>query len=347
MKTTICALCALAIILGVVAAALWSRPTPVAPENDRNIRFGLHEGRELVGMVDKRGNVAYVVEDGHGKKLFHIPVRNCVLDVRFRNGQLRFRENATGREGYIDRDGMVTLTRDGGLSPSEDVDRGRALLSTDREESPSALEPRGTRGSGNGLPQGYALTDGQLRRMASGNPFFKEASKILEGKLAVDDAERRRVILNYCEHFRMAYTTKDIDFLRQLFSDNALIIVGNVVKTMPHAENEYLPRQQVTYQLRSKKAYLERLSRAFAANKKIDVRFSDFKINRHPTRDGIYGVSLRQAYQSDTYADDGWLFLLWDFRDEAMPRIHVRTWQPAKSIAREDEVIGMGYFNLE
>lgn len=108
MKTAIYALSALAIILGVMAAALWSRPTPVTPESDRNIKFGLYEGRELVGMVDKHGNTAYIVEDGHGKKLFNIPVRNCVLDVRFRNGQLRFRENNTGREGYIDRDGIVT-----------------------------------------------------------------------------------------------------------------------------------------------------------------------------------------------------------------------------------------------
>ena len=48
--------------------------------------------------------------------------------------------------------------------------------------------------------------------------------------MSVDDAKNRRMILNYCEHFRTAYTTKDIDFLRQVFSDKALIIVGNMVK---------------------------------------------------------------------------------------------------------------------
>ena len=68
---------------------------------------------------------------------------------------------------------------------------------------------------------------------------------------------------------------------------------------------------------------------------------------RHPTKDGIYGVTLRQGYKSDSYADDGWLFLLWDFRDKSMPRIHVRTWQPAKSISSDDDVIDIGYFNLE
>ena len=210
MKTAIYALSALAIILGVTAAALWSRPTPVTPGSDRNIRFGLYEGRELVGMVDKHGNTAYIVEDGRGNKLFNVPVRNCVLDVRFRNGQLRFRENNTGREGYIDRDGIVTFTRDGGLSPSKDVDKGRVILSPDNGGGQPASNLRVSSSAGNVQPERYGLTDRQLRQIVAGNPFFKEASKILSGKLGVDDAERRRVILNYCEHFRMDYTTKDI-----------------------------------------------------------------------------------------------------------------------------------------
>lgn len=177
MKTAIYALSALAIILGVMAAALWSRPTPVTSESDRNIKFGLYEGRELVGMVDKHGNTAYIVEDGHGKKLFNIPVRNCVLDVRFRNGQLRFRENNTGREGYIDRDGIVTFTRDSGLSPSKDVDKGRVTLSLDNGESQSTFTPRVSPDTDNGQPEGYGLTNRQLRQIVSGSPFSRKQAR--------------------------------------------------------------------------------------------------------------------------------------------------------------------------
>lgn len=68
---------------------------------------------------------------------------------------------------------------------------------------------------------------------------------------------------------------------------------------------------------------------------------------RHPTMDGIYGVSLRQQYKSDRYADDGYLFLLWDFRNESMPLIHVRTWQPAETISDDNEVMNIRDFNLE
>ena len=241
---------------------------------------------------------------------------------------------------------MVTFFHDDRPSPSRDIDKGRVILSRDLDKREPARTPRTSPGA-NRQQESYGLTDERLREIVKDNPFYREANKILSGKLEVDDAERRRVILNYCEHFRMAYTTKDIDFLRQLFSDNALIIVGNVVKTMPDVEDKYMSRQQVTYNIRTKKEYLKRLSKAFASNKKIDVRFSDFKITRHPTKDGIYGVSLRQVYKSDRYADDGWLFLLWDFRDESMPRIHVRTWQPTKSISTDDDVIDIGYFNLE
>ena len=63
------------------------------------------------------------------------------------------------------------------------------------------------------------------------------------------------------------------------------------------------------------------------------------------------GVSLRQAYRSDLYSDDGYLFLLWDFRNPAMPQIHVRTWQPAfpdgHTPLPEDEILDIRNFNLQ
>ena len=168
----------------------------------------------------------------------------------------------------------------------------------------------------------------------------------MQGKLNETDANRRHTILNYCEHFRTAYTTKDIDFLRQVFSDKALIIVGNVVKPLAN-DNKCQAEARVTYAIHSKQDYISRLSKVFAANQKIDVKFSGFHIMRHPTMDGIYGVTLRQHYKSDRYSDDGYLFLLWDFRDKSMPLIHVRTWQPISSINGNNEVISLQDFNLE
>ena len=187
-----------------------------------------------------------------------------------------------------------------------------------------------------------------ITTMAKDNPFFAEASKVISGKLEEKDADNRRMILNYCEHLRTSYTTKDIDFLRQVFSDQALIIVGNVVRSADNNSATGIEGdEKVTFSLKTKKKYLERLEKVFAANKKIDVKFSDFRIMRHPTMEGIYGVSMKQKYTSDRYSDDGYLFILWDFRNKSMPLIHVRTWQPAASVNGEKEIIGIRDFNLE
>jgi hypothetical protein len=62
---------------------------------------------------------------------------------------------------------------------------------------------------------------------------------------------------------------------------------------------------------------------------------------------GIYGVTLRQQYKSDRYYDDGYLFLLWDFRNKSMPLIHVRTWQPASTVGGSGDIINIQDFNLQ
>lgn len=189
------------------------------------------------------------------------------------------------------------------------------------------------------------------RKVSEQHPFYQEAAKVVSGQLEEKDAANRQMILNYVEHLRTSYTTKDIDFLEQLFSENALIVVGTVVHTAPEKESGYLPPAQVVYNIKSKRQYLERLKQVFQANRTIDLEFSNFHIMRHPTLPGIYGVSLRQQYRSDLYSDDGYLFLLWDFRDETAPEIHVRTWQPRMQPDHtpipENEIFNISNFNLQ
>lgn len=190
--------------------------------------------------------------------------------------------------------------------------------------------------------------DIEPRAMVADHPFRLEAIKLLSGRLEETDSASRHKILSYCEHLRTSYTTRDIDFIRQVFSDNALIIVGHVVKSGARLDSTMYNGSKVKYTIRSKQAYLANLERVFKTNKKIDVDFSDFRIMRHPTVDGLYGVTLRQKYKSDAYGDDGYLFLLWDFRNPSMPLIHVRTWQPSLSAGPDgDELIDISDFNLE
>lgn len=189
------------------------------------------------------------------------------------------------------------------------------------------------------------------RRIGKQNPFYEEARKVVSGKLTETDAENRRMILNYVEKLRTSYTTKDMDFLSQVFSDKALIIVGKVVRQAPRTDGTLLPEKYVEYNVKSKRAYLSKLQMLFRLNKEIELDFSNFRIMRHPTRRDIYGVTLRQKYRSDAYADDGYLFLLWDFSNPKAPLIHVRTWQPAwidkQTPLPPEEVFHIRNFNLQ
>ena len=385
MKKTVSILSLLVLLLGVWAAALWLSPFNAYNGSSKETRYGVHEGLELVEQENAQEGKRYVVEDKDGKELFVIPLRGCLLDTRYRNGQLRFREKNTKREGYIDCQGGIFLNENAGEYKSAEDRKDFANLTGEKKgemasgdysdhhsgeysgdysgerkglaDRPSAGDTESTGGTGSTGTAGFtasaqpgrkssALSQVNLKTMAQSNPFYREASKIMQGKLTETDAKRRHTILNYCEHFRIAYTTKDINFLRQVFSDDALIIVGNVVKTSKES-GRVSADSRVTYALHTKRDYLARLAKVFAANKRVDVRFRDFRIMRHPTKDGIYGVSLRQRYRSDRYSDDGWLFLLWDFRNASMPLIHVRTWQPSDRVEGADGVVDISDFNLE
>lgn len=144
----------------------------------------------------------------------------------------------------------------------------------------------------------------------------------------VEEIGRRQQILSYVEHFRTAYNEKDLQFLDQVFSDDALIITGTVVKVRK-TDGTGVTFNKVNYRKQSKQEYLVRLKRSFAVNKYINVRFDDVKVVKHPTKEGFYGVTVHQLYSNSSgYSDDGYLFLLWDFRDPDSVQIHVRTWQP-------------------
>lgn len=167
----------------------------------------------------------------------------------------------------------------------------------------------------------------------------------------LSDLRRRQLILDYVEQFRTAYNQKDIDFLEAVFSDDALIITGKVIKRT--ADGIRLP-DKIEYKKQTKKEYLSRLAVVFQNNKQIRVTFDEIEVMRHPAHKDFYGVTLHQGYSSDRYHDDGYIFLLWDFRDENQPKIHVRTWQPdaynsdGKGTKRipKDEIFSLSDFDI-
>jgi dihydroxyacetone kinase DhaKLM complex PTS-EIIA-like component DhaM len=169
---------------------------------------------------------------------------------------------------------------------------------------------------------------------------------VIKSNLELTDLRRRQLILDYVEQFRTAYNQKDIKFLNQVFSDDALIITGKVITTK-HAEG--FTSQKIQYNKQSKEQYIKNLRGVFARNSYIKVTFDDIEVMRHPVNPNFYGVTLLQGWTSGKYHDDGYLFLLWDFSNENAPQIHVRTWQPDKIGGKplpKDEIFSLSDFDI-
>ena len=169
---------------------------------------------------------------------------------------------------------------------------------------------------------------------------------VIKSNLELTDLRRRQLILDYVEQFRTAYNQKDINFLNQVFSEDALIITGKVITTK-HAEG--FTSQKIQYNKQSKEQYIKNLRGVFQRNSYIKVTFDDIEVMRHPVNANFYGVTLLQGWTSGSYHDDGYLFLLWDFTDENAPQIHVRTWQPDKIGGKplpKDEVFSLSDFDI-
>lgn len=157
---------------------------------------------------------------------------------------------------------------------------------------------------------------------------------IKEGE-KLNDMDRRMQILHWVEQFRNAYCQKDINFMENVFSDDALIVTGKVVKRQP---TDMKPLN-VQYTTQGKKQYLEGLRKVFRNNSYINVKFDDIEIVRHGAKPNYYGVTLKQGWFTkglkgeNGYSDEGIVFIVWDFTDEFQPKIMVRTWQPLEEEA--------------
>ncbi len=164
----------------------------------------------------------------------------------------------------------------------------------------------------------------------------------------VSEFRQRQIILDFVENFRTAYNRKDLQYIKKVFSDNALIIVGKVVEIDPNSPDmleSSIEGKRVELIRLNKSQYIDRLTRVFTYNTFIKVGFDEIEIFKHPLFPEIFGVTLLQHWTSSNYSDVGYIFLMMDFKDEENPRIHVRTWQP-KKYTPEDEIISLGDFEI-
>ncbi len=178
-------------------------------------------------------------------------------------------------------------------------------------------------------------------------------NQVICSNITVEDFTRRQIILDFVENFRTAYNRMDWDYLNNVYSEDALIITGHTVvkKTNNDGKNlmNTLPAQKLVLQVQSKQEYMEKLKRVFKKNSYLNLKFEDLTVRRHPKYAQIYGVTLKQYWNSSTYNDVGYLFLMINFSNENQPTIEVRTWQPEQfenGVPVRQEIFSLEDFNI-
>lgn len=143
----------------------------------------------------------------------------------------------------------------------------------------------------------------------------------------------RLTIMQFLENYKTAYALKRLDYLKTIFDDDAVIIVGHVAermvaeshsKDMPTAirTQKYIKRTQY-----SKEQYMKNLEACFKSNEFVNIRFANNDVRKAKNGEE-YGIQIKQDYYSTNYGDQGYLYLQVDLDDPQKPIIKVRTWQP-------------------
>ena len=162
------------------------------------------------------------------------------------------------------------------------------------------------------------------------------------GKLAEDDIlmkgqwseEARKALMTFMENYKTAYALKRTDYIRTIFDDEAVIIVGGVAKrSAPQMTDRGATFQNdkiIHYNRYTKDQYLKNLARCFSSNEYINIRFENNDVMKLNKGGETYAIQISQDYYSSTYGDKGYLLLIIDVNDPENPIIKVRTWQPEK-----------------
>ena len=174
--------------------------------------------------------------------------------------------------------------------------------------------------------------NGKVKNIAFG--LGKDTENGILAKKVKWKEETRENLVEFLENYKTAYCLKRLDYIRDIFADDAIIIVGNVTRVYTQQAGDgnmtLKGRNIISTNRYTKDRYLQNLARCFRNNEFINIRFrhSDIQKLEKASNQDIICVQLAQDYNSSSYADQGYLFLMIDMSDSKSPFIKVRTWQP-------------------
>lgn len=203
-----------------------------------------------------------------------------------------------------------------------------------------------------GLQMAFSFNRGSKKTFVEDVVFTLDSLKKISsvafglGQIATNDIMNRNAsgwsdgtreqIMEFMENYKTAYCLQRLDYIRSIFADDAIIIIGNIVKpkagSAAHQERQISLEGQdvIKYNRYSKDQYLANLAKCFKNNEFINLRFTNNDIQwlEKYEKEKIFAIQIGQEYNSSTYGDKGYLFLLVDMTNRDEPQIKIRTWQP-------------------
>lgn len=139
----------------------------------------------------------------------------------------------------------------------------------------------------------------------------EDVNKILTttGNGGVNETRMRREILKWIEDYRTLFSIKDLDGIAKIFDGVS-------------------PKKEYN------RCLMETLDRMLP-DKDFTTEIDYVSVTKHHAKDGIFGLTFRQKFNTGDSSEEGWCFFLWNFNDPERAQIHFRTWQPAEEVAKE------------
>ena len=174
-------------------------------------------------------------------------------------------------------------------------------------------------------------------------PIFVFSFSLCFAQEQTSEREKRyRIFIeDFIQEYQSAYEKEKIEYIKNFFSSDALIITET--KQLSKCGEELVPlsMKKRPYKLivEDKNQYIKRLSELFEQNIKIKLGISGLRVVQHSLYPEIFGVSFLQMWLDNQNGNNlenqmpGYIFLMIDFKqNELTPIIHVRTWQPKDNI---------------
>ena len=175
-------------------------------------------------------------------------------------------------------------------------------------------------------------TDRKIESLAFGLGSVAR-SDIFDKAIGKWPEQSKMVLASFLENYKTAYALKRLDYIESIFSEDAYIVTGHVLKK-PQNKIEGQPslsKDEVKYTRYTKREFIKKLERSFKSNQFINIRFSNNDVEKSNVGGEVYGIQIKQDYYSSNYGDTGYLFLLVDINNPDKPIISIRTWQPERN----------------